>query len=149
MKQQSIQKAYKVFVMILLAGIICHGLGIIIADLLFPYESLSIVADPSKVHLRLDILNYTYYGCMTCAVIFFLGMIDLLRRCNQSSVIPSPKKLVTSGLILIALLLGCTGILALLDWDNCLNFFFPLWSILPAIGIFLVISLVLWLIKRV
>jgi len=148
MKQESIKKSFNVLVIILLAGIICHGLGLIIADSLFPRESLSMALDPGKIHLRIDVLNFAYGGCTACSAVFFLGLLHLLWRCNRNNQVPNPKNLGICCLRVITVLFACTGIFVLIDWNNWQNYLFPLWSILGTLGLFLILSFALGLAKR-
>lgn len=110
MKQRDHQRAYNVIAFMLLAGIVCHGAGILAANLLYPAESLSVAINPDRIGTRIK-LPIRYLKLIVAAII-------------------------------------CTGIFTLIDRADWQNFFFPLWGILCGIGILLIISFVVWLIKR-
>lgn len=145
MKQWDHQRAYNVIAFMLLAGIVCHGAGILAANLLYPAESLSVAINPDRIGARIKLLKYTYDICGTCSLIFFFESLILLCRDLELDF----KKQAIRYLKLIVAAMICTGIFALVDRADWQNSFFPLWGILCGMGILLIISFVVWLIKRI
>lgn len=141
-------KVHNVLGIVLLAGILCHGAGLVVAELLFPPENLSVVENPDAVQARIKLLKYTYNICMTCVFCFFVGNLDLCWRCFKERTEADLQKWMVYYLKLIAAMLICTGIFTLMDMDNWQNYFFPLWSALGVVIILLVLPAGAWLIKR-
>lgn len=75
---------------------------------------------------------------------FFESLILLCRDLEMDF-----KKQAIRYLKLIVAAMICTGIFALVDRADWQNSFFPLWGILCGMGILLIISFVVWLIKRI